>query len=184
MVDTSYDILFAGEITPGADPEGVRQRIQDLFRLKEQAVDRLFGGQPVAVKRGVDAATANLYRERFLGAGAVVQVIPSATAPLPAPRQPGARPVAKTNRRDAQAPPTASPVGQGLQLAPPGNLPLESPPTLGLPEIDTSHLSLIPGDDWTLEDCAPPQLPRLEPDISHLRLVEPDPESEPPGDGK
>ncbi len=64
-----------------------------------------------------------------------------------------------------------------LSLAPPGGFLEEPPPSVSL-ELDISYLSLVPGYDWTLEDCDPPPTPIPLPDLSYLTLV-PLPESEP-----
>jgi hypothetical protein len=42
-------------------------------------------------------------------------------------------------------------------------------------KIDTSHLSLVAGQDWTLEDCTPPRPPAHIPDISYLTLTPAEP---------
>jgi hypothetical protein len=63
-----------------------------------------------------------------------------------------------------------------LALAPPGGALEEPPPSVSL-DLDISYLSLVPGDDWTLEDCEPPPTPIPLPDLSYLTLV-PLPDSE------
>jgi hypothetical protein len=46
----------------------------------------------------------------------------------------------------------------------------EPPPTVSL-NLDLSYLTLVEGDDWTLEDCEPPPTPIPLPDLSYLTLV-------------
>jgi hypothetical protein len=63
----------------------------------------------------------------------------------------------------------------GLTLAPPGADLEEAAPAAARREIDTSYLSLVAGEGWTLEDCAPPHAPTPIPDISYLTLAPAEP---------
>jgi hypothetical protein len=154
MADTSYDILFSGELIPGARQDDVRARLQELFTLTDQAADRLFGGRTIAVKRGVDHQQAVRFRDAFLQAGARVRLVERASGKEQAPS------------------------GDKLSLAPVNGPPLEAEPAVETPAIDISGLSLMPGEDWTLEDCDVPPMPAPVPDISHLRIVDPEPDEE------
>lgn len=80
----SFDIYFLGETLPGADPETTRDGVGSLFKLQGAAVDRLFSGKPLRVKRAVDTDTASRYRAAFREAGALVQIVPAGAAPPPA----------------------------------------------------------------------------------------------------
>lgn len=80
----SFDIYFLGETLPGADPETTRDGVGSLFKLQGAAVDRLFSGKPLRVKRAVDTDTASRYRAAFRDAGALVQIVPAGAAPPPA----------------------------------------------------------------------------------------------------
>jgi hypothetical protein len=162
MADPKYDLIFSGELTPGTDPGAVRERIRELFKLTDDTLEKLFSGRPVAIKRGVDTATAVRFRDAFRDAGAVVQVLPGEQ-------------VEATGFPEDQA--TGEPgAGDGeLRLAPADDKPLETAPEIPPLTIDISYLQLIPGDGWTLEDCAPPTPPVRIPDIGHLTLVEPEP---------
>jgi hypothetical protein len=143
MANTSFDILFSGELKPGADPAVARARIQALFKLTDEAAERLFSGRAMTVKRGLDADQAARFRSAFLEAGALVQLV----------------------ERDQN-------LGE-LTLAPVDDRPLEPENPVSPPEIDIGHLSLMPGGDWTLEDCDTPPAPVTIPDISHLAILEP-----------
>lgn len=63
----------------------------------------------------------------------------------------------------------------GLTLAPPGADLDEALPPAAPREIDTSYLSLVAGEGWTLEDCAPPHASTHIPDISYLTLAPAEP---------
>ncbi|MEJ2326980.1 MAG: hypothetical protein P8Y27_01300 [Chromatiaceae bacterium] len=171
MADTTYDIIFAGELVPGTEPAEARRRIQVLFKLSDEAADRMFGDRPVTIKRGVDSASVARYRDAFREAGAFIRAEPVpnfeelvATSEDSAP----ATPEAEIDRGDLSTGRSA-----GLQLAPLGDeRPLESPQAVMPRKVDISYLSLVPGNDWTLADCEPPPPPLVAPDIGHLRIVE------------
>jgi hypothetical protein len=171
MSSQRLDILFAGKILPGADPAEVRRQLKAIFRIGDEAADRLFSGTPVVIKRGADEATAERFREVFREAGALVRVTPAGGAePAAAGPEPAAGPAP-----EAPPPAGAGPDTSHLHLAPADDdAPLEPPVVADrLPLIDVSHLSLL-GGDWTLADCEPP-LPTIAlPDISHLTLVLPE----------
>jgi hypothetical protein len=89
MAESKFDIQFAGELVPGADPRQVRERLCDLFKLTPEALGRLFSGQVVVIKRNLDAGTAARYRDAFRDAGAILRLMASpAGGPILAP--PGA----------------------------------------------------------------------------------------------
>jgi len=172
MTDTRYDVLFSGELKPEADPFAVRARIQELFKLSDQAANQLFSGKTIAVKRDLDLAKATKFRKAFLQAGAFVAVVEKTTGPA-AEQKKAEQPPAKEQGNRAQ----------GLTLAATNSGPLEADNSaFAAREIDTSHLSLVTGNNWSLEDAAPTLPPVALPDISHLSLVEPEPEED--GDGE
>ncbi len=178
-----FDIRFAGELVPGADARQARQQLQELFKLSDAAGEHLFSGKTITIKRNVDSDTVARYRERFRRAGALIEAAPlsaldevagdgsiSAGASMSsASEEPRPGP--------AEHPMPSAPAGTALTLAPPGEW-LEPVREIQPPQIDTSHLSLVPGTDWTFEDCIPPP-PRVAPaDISHLRLEPVDTDTE------
>lgn len=107
-----FNVVFAGEIAGRSDPAVVRANVGKLFNASEAVLDKLFSGQPVAVKKMVDRATAMKVRALMKQAGANTQLVqvdeqgrplpgqavpapaaPAATAATPAPA-PAAAPVA------------------------------------------------------------------------------------------
>ncbi|MEA3276864.1 MAG: hypothetical protein U9Q81_16570 [Pseudomonadota bacterium] len=168
MSHDRFDVLFAGELQAGEERDEVRRRLQSLFKLSDDAAIRLFSGRPVAIKREVDADTASRYRQTFLKAGALVHIVPTdaAAGPESAPDQAGRGTTAADPHRQVAE-------SSGLALSPPGDQPLEPPVAANPPAIDIGHLGLVPGSDWTLEDCEPPLEPIELPDIGHLRILGP-----------
>lgn len=158
MTDQRYDLSYRGLLATGAEADEVRRRLGVIFRLNEAGLDRLFTGKPVIVKRDVDAATAAQFERLFAQAGAELTVV-SVGAAAPGTHLGG----------DGPSPPLRIDT-PALSLAPLGGL-LEEPPPSVAPELDISYLSLVPGDDWTLEDCEPLPTPIPLPDLSYLSLV-------------
>ena len=151
----SYDILFAGELAPGAQSGQVRAKLQKLFRLSDETMARLFSGQPLALKRGLDQAQAERLRQVFLTAGAIARLV----------EQP-----ALSSSTAATAPPLS---GDHWRLAPVADdEPMEPAPAYPSPAVDISRLHLVTDQDWSLADCDQPPVPAPVPDTSHLRILE------------
>lgn len=167
MAERRYDIQFSGELAEGTDAAVARERLRDLFKLSPDALDRLFSGRPAVIKRDLDEAGAARYRAAFREAGALLRTIPAASCPHGQPPAP------------SPASGTAAPTG--LTLAPPGTPVGEALPP-GPRHIDTTHLSLVGGANWTLADCDRPPPPDPMPDLRHLALVPMEPTRQrPPG---
>lgn len=181
----TFDIYFVGEMLPDADPATVRAGVAGLFKMQGDAVERLFSGKPLRVKRSVDVDTAGRYRERFREVGALVQIVPTGDPP-PAARAPVTNPevpavaTATTATEDEVAveeivytdsPDPEQQTGGDIGLAEPGAIidPSTPPPPA---DIDTSALEALPPNTGSLEDCQVDKPHRPIPDISHLKLVD------------
>ncbi len=175
MSEQRFDLTYRGLIAAGADPEETRRRLTEIFKLTDKGAERLFAGRPVVVKRDVDAATAARFEKFFAQSGAVLTVTPVEGPDTPSASDPAFA---------GEGPRTPQVIGIDpgrLALAPDfGDL--ESPPVVAPPPLDLSYLSLVPGDDWTLEDCEPPPTPIPELDLSRLSLVPLEPRAEPGAD--
>jgi hypothetical protein len=169
----------------------VRDRLASLFGLRPGELERLFGGNPVCVKRAVDVDTASDLRGRFRDAGALVDIRPTEATARPAPALPansdGAPPPARVGTDDAvgwtlAAPGTGSLADCARSVA---AVPLpdisrltltaedadgSDATTLPPPDIDTSRLSVAPPNMGSLEDCRKEKPARPIADISHLSL--------------
>lgn len=180
-----YDIRFSGSLLPGTDPLHAQRQIQARFGLSDEVIAKLFSGQTVTIKRDVDEAAAARYRERFRELGALLQLVPVTSASLgdvPAGHAPRND---ETHREPKPAPPQTGPGTSRLSLAPAGAALDEAPRGAPRSTPDISHLSLVPGSDWTLEDCAPAPPMTHPPNTDHLTLEprpaapdDPDPEDE------
>ena len=171
MSEQRFDLTYRGLIAAGADPEETRRRLTEIFKLTDKGAERLFTGRPVVVKRDVDAATAARFEKFFAQSGAVLTLTPVGGPDTPSA---GAPAFAGEGPR---APQVIGVDHAHLALAPNfGDL--ESIPMVAPPPLDLSYLSLVPGDNWTLEDCEPPPTPIPELDLSRLSLAPLEPRAE------
>lgn len=166
MNDTRFDLCFDGTLQPDADPDLVHERLAAAFKLDAQGRERLFCGKRVVIRRAVDVTTAAKLDRVFRQAGALLQIVPCEEMSEPAGDL-GAPPA-------APEPPPEPLADSALALAPVGGF-IETPPAVKMPDLDTSHLSIVSGADWTLEDCEQTTAPATVADTSHLTLVEMDP---------
>lgn len=163
---SAYDILFAGDLRTGADPDQVRASIQSLFKLSGAEMEKLFSGQPVALKRGLDLARAQQLRRLFLQLGAITWLTEQAGAISERAPVIAKEPSLAVMEGQAERP------GTEWVLAPMDDRPLEPEPTHPLAQIDISHIHLVLGQDWSLVDCDRPAEPMAFPAIRHLHLLE------------
>ena len=167
MSEPRYDILFAGELADGADAAVARARLKAMFKLGDDAVERLFSGRLVTIKRDASEEVTTRYRDAFREFGARIRVhrIKDEEA-----AQLGLS-TAQSETDDKAEAKAGEPDEGGFSLAPPGTLLDEIIETLPERPIDISYLSLVTDPDWSLEDCEPPLPPIMVPDIDHLTLV-------------
>lgn len=139
MSAPEFDIVFRGDIVIGHALADVKMRLQQLFKTDATKVDALFIGRPVPLKRNLDEATAQKYRDVLLKAGALVEVVPAgkfATSVAPA------KPTTPTSSLQPVSPSKAA----VWTLAPVGTRLVDAAyrPVIQAPSIDTSHLSIRP----------------------------------------
>jgi hypothetical protein len=97
----------------------VKLRFQQLFKADSAKVDELFSGRPVPLKRGLDLASAEKYKEALTRAGAQVDIVVAGDAkPISAPvaRSIPASPVATTPAVTSQAAAAPLTLAQRLEL--------------------------------------------------------------------
>lgn len=106
MTETRFNIVFDGTLLPGVELTTAKYNLAELFKTDVAAIERLFTGAPVALKRDLTQADAQKYLDALLGAGlnARLQAQPelsldldevshpapatSVSAPAPAPVEP------------------------------------------------------------------------------------------------
>lgn len=102
-----FNVVFSGQIAGRADPAVVRANLGRMFNASEAVLDRLFSGQPVAVKKMVDRATAMKIRALMKQAGADAQMVAVDAQGRPLAAASPAPSVAPSG--GAAAPPVSSP---------------------------------------------------------------------------
>jgi len=191
MADEKYDLVFRGELEPGADLAEVKQNLSRLFKMDLARIEALFSGKAIVLKRGLDAETAGKYRVAIRKAGASIAVSQSqpAAAPAGTPVRPStsASPAAQNQQKapvgdsgESSRPTPASPVPSGVateagafSLAPVGGdilAPNEKPRQ---PEvnINTAALSLRPAGGALLDEDEYEQQVPLPLDLQGLNLA-------------
>ncbi|RMQ47036.1 hypothetical protein ALQ04_00017 [Pseudomonas cichorii] len=173
-----YEIVFCGQLVPGAQPDKVLANLGKLFQADEQRLALLFSGRRLVLKSNLDAEAAEKYRSTLERAGAVVEVLdmnlPVEEVELaPPPAESGAsqprtarlqiepRDVYMAAFVDVDAPDfSVAEVGSDMQ---------DARPEQTAPQLDLSGLSLAPAGSDMGQDK--PVLEVVNPDISHLKLV-------------
>lgn len=133
MSAPEFDIIFRGDIVFGHQLAEVKAKLQQLFKADAAKIDSLFSGRPVPLKRNLDEATANKYRDVLIKAGAMVEIYSSDKSPANAP----AKPLPVREPRPVKKPEwTLAPVG--ADLLPASERPAQPAPV----RVDISGLSL------------------------------------------
>ncbi|MDI1302647.1 MAG: hypothetical protein PSX71_12135 [bacterium] len=103
-----FNVVFSGELSGRADPAAVRANVGKLFNASEAVLDKLFSGQPVAVKKMVDRATAMKVRALMKQAGAEARMVAVAADGRALAAAPAAVPAAAPPPQAPKAPPPPS----------------------------------------------------------------------------
>jgi hypothetical protein len=153
---STFDLLFRGELAPGEDLKQVKARVAESFKLDEAAVNQLFSGTVISIKRNIDRASAERIHRRLTEAGALAKIVPSNPK----------KSTSKQSDTDHQA------STKGLTLAP-----LGSDFTQGAvaseqaqKPISIDHLVLEPAGSTMIEEGETRAVEPLEVDTSHLTL--------------
>jgi len=168
---TTFDILFRGELAADSSLEQVKVQVAESFRLDEAAVNQLFSGAVVSLKRNIDRAAAERIYQRLSEAGAVAKIVPSSsntdisrksTSNKSAVNQPSADNQSSLNQDGDKA----------FTLAPLGSDFIES---VDMPEqeqesIPVDHLGLEPVGCNIIEEGEAETIEPVVVDISHLSL--------------
>ena len=172
----SFDLVFSGQIVPGADPQKARDNATKLFRASPQQLEKLFSGAAIVLKNNVDEITAEIYQDKLKAAGLICTICPqgsqpddtatqtTATQAAAATAQVGATSVEQTiaQRVEHDIPDwSVAPIGEDVNP----HDPEPAPPT-----PDTSHLALKEQKGYLFEQDDTPAPPA--PDTSHLTLKE------------
>lgn len=163
----TFEVVFTGQTLPGADPLQVRQGLQRLFNASDAVLDQFFSGRRIVVKRDLDAAGAEKYRQAFARAGALLEVVATVQSEA-APAAAAAPAMLEVAPRDEYMAAFAHVQAPDFGLAEAGADLLVDKPQQQKVEVDISGISLAPvgSDLGQLSSAAP----AVEPDISYLSM--------------
>jgi hypothetical protein len=80
-----YEIVFSGQLVPGAQAEKVQTNLAKLFQADAQRIALLFSGRRLVLKNNLDQAGAEKYRSTLERAGAFVEVVAMSVEAQPEP---------------------------------------------------------------------------------------------------
>jgi hypothetical protein len=160
-----YEIVFSGQLIPGAQLDRVQANLGKLFHADAQRLDTLFSGRRLVLKNNLDADAAEKYRSTLERAGALVQVLEMPSSMVAPVSQPGRLQVTP---RDVYMAAFVAVDAPDLDLCEPGSDLQDGKSAPVAPPLDLSQLSLAPAGS-ELGQLAKPRAAAV-PDISHLRL--------------
>ncbi|WP_024674777.1 DUF805 domain-containing protein [Pseudomonas syringae] len=76
MTDTLFKIMFEGQVRDGVEPDTAKANVAGLFKSDAAAVEKLFSGKPVTLKRGLIHAEAERYVAALNEAGVEAHIEP------------------------------------------------------------------------------------------------------------
>ncbi len=78
MAEEQYRLVFRGELLEGQHAAVVRKKLGAAMKLDNDALDRLFSGRPVVVRKAADTQTAAKFQAVFKQSGARLRIMPVA----------------------------------------------------------------------------------------------------------
>lgn len=124
MSEQKFQVVVNGTLTKGAQLDQTKQNIAKLFKTSLDKVEPMFSGKTLAVKKGLDEATAQKYKAAIVKSGLAAGVVAMETSAVP--QQPQNSTAAEATSLDAAT------------LAATGSMMDETPPPAA-PDIDTSQ---------------------------------------------
>ncbi|WP_085586216.1 MULTISPECIES: DUF805 domain-containing protein [unclassified Pseudomonas] len=82
MSETRYKIVFDGALQPGVDITTAKLNLADLFKSDVAAIERLFNGRTVALKRDLSHSDAQVYLQALGKTGIEARIEPETTVEL------------------------------------------------------------------------------------------------------
>ena len=88
----SYNVVFRGQVIEGFTSQQVQRRLQQSMKLNDAQLRKLFSGNPVPLKKGVNLEQAQDLQLKLAKIGAQSRVVPSDSKAKPKPSQASAEP--------------------------------------------------------------------------------------------
>ncbi|RMW09251.1 DUF805 domain-containing protein [Pseudomonas amygdali] len=82
MADSLFKIVFEGQVREGVELDTAKANLAGLFKSEARAVQKLFNGQPVALKRGLTHTDAERYLKALNDAGVEARIEPDSDISL------------------------------------------------------------------------------------------------------
>jgi len=102
-----YTVVFDGRIMPGKNVDMVKDRLKSALKTDDHGVAQLFTGSPVAVRKKINLATAEKYKQVFTAAGAFCDIRPFDAAESQSDASPPEGPAPEAN--SPTSPPSSQP---------------------------------------------------------------------------
>ncbi|KFE53394.1 DUF805 domain-containing protein [Pseudomonas syringae] len=74
MANTLFKIVFEGQLRNGVDLQTAKLNLAQLFKSETSAVEKLFNGNPIALKRGLTRSDADAYIKALNEAGVEARI--------------------------------------------------------------------------------------------------------------
>lgn len=163
---TTFDILFRGEIAPGNSIDQVKAMVAESFKLDQAAVNQLFSGAVVSLKRNVDRAAAERISQRLSEAGALTKIVPHTSKASRLEKSDFSQSTSSQPDPDNQT------SDKAFTLAPLGSDVLENAdkPEQDQESIPVGHLGLGPVGSNIIEEGEAETIEPVVVDTSHLTL--------------
>jgi hypothetical protein len=175
MTTEHFHVVFSGKILEYADLNMVKRNVARVFKQPVEKIEPLFSGKPVALKKNVDAATAEKYRLAMERAGALCDIIPASATPVVQPTADTGNAATATQAGMAAEPSGMSLADVGVTLIEPKPVPAAN--------IDTADMDM---DEVGVTLVEPRPVPEANIDTSGMdmdevgvTLIEPQPVPEP-----
>ena len=177
MPAPTYSVIFRGDLQPGYTVADVKANFARLFKAGPDAVEKLFSGRPLAIKKGLGQAQAEQLQATLAKLGALSALKPedgpAAVAERPAATEaPAAPPAMAGEAGDSPQASQKGDVGAGLSLAPmEGNLLKEHERSRVEPvQVPVSHLSLKPVGGNLVDASEQPAPPPVQVNVPDWQL--------------
>ena len=177
MAETTYAIVFSGEIVEGFQAISVKAHLAKMLKASPEKMKVLFSGKPIVLKRTADKAEAAKYGGALkkVGANVKVKIIKGdAAAPAanktPAVTETAANPAPPAQPQEKAATPSLD--TSALSLAPNSGNIVDPAPEVTAPDLDLSGISLAENDGSPLIE--PSEEVVVDIDVSAISVAEND----------
>ncbi len=180
MSEQCFQVIINGQLAEGAEPTQTRQNIAKLFKTKVDAIEPMFSGKRICVKKNLNQATARKYQQFIIKAGLKAGVAPMPSTTAPAKQKPDSAlspdgtPVATEiaevgSIMDSRPPAPAANIDTSAYDMDEVGIILDEKPLVASAEIDTSALSMHEAGVNMMEYETSP---KAEYDLSQLSMAD------------